>query len=61
MSPESVGPQGTIDSEKRWADARRLLNDGRDPLGKAKISTPDDVAWLPWRLSGQPLGDDRIG
>ncbi|ADI10377.1 hypothetical protein SBI_07257 [Streptomyces bingchenggensis BCW-1] len=22
-----TGPQGTIDSEKRWDDARRLIND----------------------------------
>lgn len=118
-----TGPQGTIDSEKRWADARRLLNDdtlptpdrvaglllilyaqkistisqlavhdvhfngdtvtitfGSSPVvlptplaslvreliatrrGKAKVGTPDDVAWLfPGGRPGQPLGDDRIG
>ncbi|WP_228447123.1 site-specific integrase [Streptomyces paludis] len=28
-----TGPQSTIDSEKRWADARRLLNDDTLPTG----------------------------
>jgi hypothetical protein len=34
-----TGPLGTIDSEKRWADARRLLHDDTLP-------TPDRVAGL---------------
>ncbi|MGW6922089.1 hypothetical protein ACWGA9_12545 [Streptomyces sp. NPDC054950] len=34
-----TGPQGAIDGEKRWADARRLLNDDRLP-------TTDRVAGL---------------
>ncbi|MFJ2094646.1 hypothetical protein ACIOEW_36125 [Streptomyces sp. NPDC087901] len=34
-----TGPLGTIDSEKRWADARRLLHDDALP-------TPDRVAGL---------------
>ena len=34
-----TGPRGTLDSEKHWADARRLLHDDA-------LSTPDRVAGL---------------
>ncbi|MFJ1818679.1 site-specific integrase [Streptomyces sp. NPDC088139] len=43
-----TGPQGTIDSEKRWADARRLLNDDTLP-------TPDRVAGLLLILYAQKI------
>ncbi|WP_055632853.1 hypothetical protein [Streptomyces griseoruber] len=43
-----AGPQGTIDSEKRWADARRLLNDDTLP-------TPDRVAGLLLILYAQKI------
>ncbi|MEU5105199.1 site-specific integrase [Streptomyces sp. NPDC021354] len=43
-----TGPQGTIDSEKRWADARRLLNDDTLP-------TADRVAGLLLILYAQKI------
>ncbi|MFD0526065.1 hypothetical protein ACFQ1I_00515 [Kitasatospora arboriphila] len=43
-----TGPQGTIDSEKRWADARRLLNDNTLP-------TADRVAGLLLILYAQKI------
>ncbi|MDJ0463006.1 hypothetical protein [Streptomyces sp. H27-C3] len=43
-----AGPQSTIDSEKRWADARRLLNDDTLP-------TPDRVAGLLLILYAQKI------
>ncbi|MCX4581214.1 site-specific integrase [Streptomyces sp. NBC_01571] len=43
-----TGPQGVIDSEKRWADARRLLNDDTLP-------TPDRVAGLLLILYAQKI------
>ncbi|MFB7224712.1 hypothetical protein [Streptomyces sp. NPDC056227] len=43
-----TGPLSTIDSEKRWADARRLLNDGTLP-------TPDRVAGLLLILYAQKI------
>ncbi|MFC4606910.1 hypothetical protein ACFO9E_03590 [Streptomyces maoxianensis] len=43
-----TGPQGTIDSEKRWADARRLLNDNELP-------TTDRVAGLLLILYAQKI------
>lgn len=43
-----TGPQGTIDSEKRWADARRLLNDDTLP-------TSDRVAGLLLVLYAQKI------
>ncbi|WP_050993713.1 hypothetical protein [Streptomyces violaceusniger] len=43
-----TGPQGTVDSEKRWAGARRLLNDDTLP-------TPDRVAGLLLILYAQKI------
>ncbi|MFI6376447.1 site-specific integrase [Streptomyces sp. NPDC050546] len=43
-----TGPQGTIDSEKRWADARRLLNEDTLP-------TADRVAGLLLTLYAQKI------
>jgi hypothetical protein len=43
-----TGPLSTIDSEKRWADARRLLNDDTLP-------TPDRVAGLLLILYAQKI------
>jgi hypothetical protein len=43
-----TGPQGTIDSEKRWDDARRILNDDSLP-------TPDRVAGLLLILYAQKI------
>ncbi|MEU5345928.1 hypothetical protein AB0H18_34710 [Streptomyces sp. NPDC020766] len=43
-----TGPQGTIDSEKRWVDARRLLNEDTLP-------TADRVAGLLLTLYGQKI------
>ncbi len=43
-----TGPQGTIDSEKRWADARRLLNDDTLP-------TADRIAGLLLILYAQKI------
>ncbi|MDN3061072.1 hypothetical protein PH213_42585 [Streptomyces sp. SRF1] len=43
-----TGPLGTIDSEKRWADARRLLNDDTLP-------TPDRVTGLLLILYAQKI------
>ncbi|MFJ9712018.1 hypothetical protein [Streptomyces sp. NPDC101234] len=43
-----TGPQGTIDSEKRWGDARRLLNDDTLP-------TADRVAGLLLILYAQKI------
>ncbi|WP_413753996.1 hypothetical protein NRF20_37220 [Streptomyces sp. R-74717] len=43
-----TGPQGAIDSEKRWADARRLLNDDTLP-------TADRVAGLLLILYAQKI------
>ncbi|MFF7074574.1 hypothetical protein [Streptomyces pseudovenezuelae] len=43
-----TGPQGTIDSEKRWADARRLLSDNALP-------TADRVAGLLLILYAQKI------
>ncbi|WP_329214757.1 hypothetical protein OG257_36855 [Streptomyces sp. NBC_00683] len=43
-----TGPLSTIDSEKRWADARRLLNDSTLP-------TPDRVAGLLLILYAQKI------
>ncbi|WP_245699950.1 hypothetical protein [Streptomyces roseifaciens] len=42
------GPQGVIDSEKRWADARRLLNDDT-------LAAPDRVAGLLLVLYAQKI------
>ncbi|WP_331763202.1 site-specific integrase (plasmid) [Streptomyces sp. NBC_01590] len=47
-----TGPQGTIDSEKRWADARRLLNDNTLP-------TADRVAGLLLILYAQKIATIR--
>lgn len=43
-----TGPLSTIDSEKRWADARRLLNDDT-------LATPDRVAGLLLILYAQKI------
>jgi hypothetical protein len=43
-----TGPQSAIDSEKRWADARHLLNDDTLP-------TPDRVAGLLLILYAQKI------